>query len=68
MEYQLMFTQEELSVINDCLMAGPYCRVAPVVNSINGQIQAAANSTTAQVDTQLTAIEGNYAMDQRVST
>jgi hypothetical protein len=47
MEYRLMFTQEELSVINDCLMAGPYGQVAPVINSINGQIRA-ANASPAQ--------------------
>jgi hypothetical protein len=57
MEYRLMFTQEELSVINDCLMVGQYGRVAPVINSINAQIQSAAaglsaKNATAQSDRQ----------------
>jgi alpha-D-ribose 1-methylphosphonate 5-triphosphate synthase subunit PhnG len=37
----LNFTQQELAVLNDALMQMPYGRVAPLVQNINKQIQAA---------------------------
>jgi hypothetical protein len=35
----LTFTQQELTAINRALMLAPYGEVAPVVHSINQQIQ-----------------------------
>jgi hypothetical protein len=37
----LNFTPQELAVLNDALMQMPYGRVAPLVQNINKQIQAA---------------------------
>jgi hypothetical protein len=36
----LTFTPQELAVINKALMLAPYGEVAPVVHSINQQLQA----------------------------
>lgn len=39
MQHDLKLTDAELMVINDCLMLGPFGKVAPVVQSINSQLQ-----------------------------
>lgn len=41
---ELKFDAAQLSVINDGLMLIPYGRAAPVVASINAQIQASFNA------------------------
>ena len=37
----LSFSQSDMATINECLMAGPYGKVAPVVNRINAQLAEA---------------------------
>lgn len=39
MTVTLTFTEQEMKVINDALMKAPFGEVAPVINSINKQIQ-----------------------------
>lgn len=39
-KYSLTLSAEQLQVVNDCLMFGPYGKVAPVVSEINEQLKA----------------------------
>ena len=38
--YVIELTADELKVIGECLMAGPYGRVAPLLENISTQIKA----------------------------
>lgn len=48
--FNLTFTENQLSVLNDALMAMPYRIAAPMINSINSQLQATP-TTPAEVQT-----------------
>ena len=53
MQYTIIFSQQEMQVINDALVEMPYFKAAPVIDSINRQLSAsieAAASDTPKTD------------------
>jgi hypothetical protein len=58
--YTLTLSEQHLMVISDALMSGPFGRVAPVVQTINEQLQKAQQPQPQQPQENATHVEGAW--------